>query len=101
MKTHLKQRTLALALICTLVFSGCNKTIPVTEVDDIDVTTRVKTTLISDPILKNINITVATIKGDVKLIGILDNQSQIDHALAVTRSIEGVHTIHDELVVRK
>ncbi|TQC94903.1 BON domain-containing protein [Moraxellaceae bacterium AER2_44_116] len=66
-----------------------------------DVTTQVKTTLASDPMLKDVDITVITLKGDVKLVGILDNQSQIDHALEVTRSIEGVHTIHDELVIKK
>ena len=101
MKTSIKHLTFGLILVSTMILTACNKTAPVTEIKDIDVTTKVKTTLINDPMLKDIDITVSTLKGDVKLIGILDNQSQIDHALEVTRSIEGVHTIHDELVVKK
>lgn len=101
MKTSLKHLTLGLIFVSTMILTACNKATPPTEIKDIDVTTKVKTTLVSDPMFKNIDITVSTLKGDVKLVGILDNQSQIDHALEVTRSIEGVHTIHDELVIKK
>lgn len=101
MKISPKQLTLALILVSTMTLAACNKATSVTEVKDIDVTTDVKTTLVSDPILKNTDITVTTIKGDVKLVGIVDSQSQIDHAVDVTRSIAGVHAIHNELVIRK
>jgi osmotically-inducible protein OsmY len=101
MKTSFKHLTLGLILVSAMTLAACNKTTPTAEVKDIDVTTQVKTTLASDPMLKDVDITVITLKGDVKLVGILDNQSQIDHALEVTRSIEGVHTIHDELVIKK
>jgi hyperosmotically inducible protein len=42
-----------------------------------------------------------TLKGDVRLIGVLDNQLQIDEALRIARASEGAHTIHDELTIRK
>ena len=101
MKISLKQLTLGLILVSTMTLAACNKATTVTEIKDIDVTTDVKTTLVSDPILKNMDITVTTIKGDVKLVGIVDSQSQIDHAVDATRSIAGVHAIHNELVIRK
>ncbi|MDO8416195.1 MAG: BON domain-containing protein [Agitococcus sp.] len=101
MKTSFKHLTLGLILSSTMILSACNKATSVTEVKDIDVTTDVKTTLVSDPILKNMDITVTTIKGDVKLVGVVDSQSQIDHAIDVTNSIAGVHTIHNELVIKK
>ena len=101
MKTSFKNLTLGLILASTMTLVACDITTSTNEIKDIDVTTHVKTTLASDPMLKDIDITVITIKGDVRLVGILDNQSQIDHALEVTRGIEGVHAIHDELVVKK
>lgn len=70
MKISLKQLTLGLLLVSTMTLSACNKATPVTEIKDIDVTTDVKTTLVSDPILRNMDITVTTIKGDVKLVGL-------------------------------
>lgn len=101
MKTSFKHFTLGLILSSTMILTACNKATPLTEIKDIDVTTEVKTTLVSDPMLKNIDITVTTLKGDVKLVGVLDNQSQIDHAVDVTNSIAGVHAIHNELVIKK
>ena len=74
---------------------------PVVNVADIDVTTHVKTALLQNDSLKGFDITVVTIKGDVRLIGVLDNQSQIDEAIKIARASEGAHTIHDELTLKK
>ena len=101
MKISLKQLIIGLLLVSTMTLTACNKATPVTEIKDIDVTTEVKTTLVSDPMLKNSDITVTTLKGDVKLVGVVDSQSQIDHAVDVTNSIAGVHAIHNELVIKK
>lgn len=51
--------------------------------------------------LKGTDITVVTLKGDVRLTGVLDSQAQIDEALRIARAAEGAHTIHDELTVKK
>lgn len=96
----------------TAVLGGCNKPaagIAGTQaasqtgsnVADIDVTTNVKTALLQDPALKGADIRVETSKGDVRLIGVLDSQSQIDAAIKVARAADGAHTIHDELTVKK
>lgn len=71
------------------------------NVTDVDVTTNVKTARLQDVALKGADINVVTLKGDVRLIGVLDNQSQVDSALKIARAAEGVHSIHDELTVRK
>lgn len=73
----------------------------VAEVSDIDVTEHVKTVLSQAESLKGIDITVVTLKGDVRLTGVVDNQSQIDDALRIARAAEGTHTIHDELTIKK
>jgi osmotically-inducible protein OsmY len=113
----------ALALL-VLAFTACSKTpeeatlpsvasmpsaadtassaaMPMAAVDDVDVTTKVQTALLQDPALKAFDIKVVTLKGDVRLTGMVDTQAQIDEALRLTRAAEGVHSIHDELSLKK
>ena len=97
----------------SLVFlAGCNEPAKVAattspsvmasaEVNDADLTTNVKTALLRDAAVKSLDIAVVATKGDVRLTGVVDNQGQIDQAVKVARSIDGVHSIHDELTVRK
>ncbi len=118
----MKTRTRLLLLATTmagivLLNTGCNKpqqsadslpsnpasgahNVP-THINDSDVTSRVKSALLQDDSLKNSAITVVTLKGDVRLTGAVENQSQIDYVDKLVRSIEGVHTIHDELSIKK
>jgi hyperosmotically inducible protein len=95
-----------------LLAGGCSKppapavTQPAVQLDsqetsDVDVTTGVKAALLRDSALKSFDIAVMTTKGDVRLTGQVDNQSQIDSALVIARGIKGVHSIHDELTVKK
>jgi hyperosmotically inducible protein len=92
--------------------TGCNKqqeaiaTAPPStklgaEISDVEVSTRVKKAMLQDANLKSFDIVVATLKGDVRLTGMVDNQSQIEQAIKFVRSIPGVHTIHDELGIKK
>jgi osmotically-inducible protein OsmY len=91
---------------------GCNKpqnttdsTKPITsvkvEISDIDVTSKVKTALSNDEKVKLLEISVVTTKGDVRLTGYVDNQVQIEYIDKLVRSIQGVHSIHDELTIKK
>jgi hyperosmotically inducible protein len=100
-----------LACLTTMSMVGCNKSqepkaappgsMAGVEVSDSDLTTQVKTALIRDETLKVFDIAVVTTKGDVRLTGVVDNQSQIDQADKLARSIDGVHAIHDELTIKK
>ncbi len=115
MKTHIGLFFLA-ATLATLSVTGCDKTSNTagtqssattephagsTRVNDLDVTEKVKAALAQDEILKGFGITVETRKGDVKLTGLVDNQSQIDHAKQLVLGIEGAHTVHNELSIKK
>jgi osmotically-inducible protein OsmY len=71
------------------------------NVSDIDVTEHVKTALQQNDSLKGFDIAVATLKGDVRLTGVLDKQSQIDDAIGIARAADGAHSIHDELTIKK
>jgi hyperosmotically inducible protein len=65
------------------------------------VTANVKAALLGDTKLNRFDIEVATRNGDVRLTGLVDNQRQIDHAIELARSIDGAHSIHNELGLRK
>lgn len=71
------------------------------KVDDSIVTTRVKSALLSDESIKSHDIAVITRKGEVQLSGFVDNQLQIDRALVLTRGVEGVVTVNNEMSIKK
>lgn len=110
MKTHTGLLLLGTALV-TIFIAGCNKPPQIsstqpnatagTHVNDSDVNQSVRSALIQDGILKGFGITVETIKGDVNLTGAVDNQGQSDYADKLARSIDGVHTIHNHLSIKK
>jgi hyperosmotically inducible periplasmic protein len=97
-----------------IMASGCNKPPPdaagvaatgttpaVANVADADVTTNVTTALVREASLKGADIRVVTLKGEAQLIGVLDSQAQVDTALKIARDADGVHTVHNELTVKK
>jgi hyperosmotically inducible periplasmic protein len=115
-KLHMNKRAeyllLAAALVATMAVSGCNKppepmttmpAVPVAagNVSDIDVTEHVKTALHQNDLLKGFDISVETVKGDVRLMGLLDTQAQVDEAVRIARASEGAHAVHDELTLKK
>ncbi|MFZ6778557.1 BON domain-containing protein [Undibacterium sp. Ji83W] len=94
-----------------LLMAGCNKgadgaasnastTIGV-EIDDSVITTKVKTALMSDDIIKGTDVKIETRKGEVLLSGFADNQAQIDHSAAVAMAIEGVKKVDNKLVLKE
>jgi len=102
----------AAAMTATILAGGCSKspeataTSPVASaavgnVLDIDVTEHVRTALHQSESLKGFDINVVTLKGDVRLIGMLDSQVQIDEALKIARASDGAHAVHDELTIKK
>jgi osmotically-inducible protein OsmY len=112
MKTCAKLLILSATLFGMTMTIGCNKPQEATDtaklsavvntaISDSDVTTKVKTALHSDEMVKGFNIAVVTTKGDVRLTGIVDNQDQLDHIDKLVRSVEGVHSMHDELTIKK
>ncbi|MGL6010241.1 MAG: BON domain-containing protein [Shewanella oncorhynchi] len=68
---------------------------------DTKLTIEIKRALASDNELKSIDIVVATIKGDVRLTGVTENQAQIERAVEITENIDGVNTLHHELTIKK
>ncbi len=111
---RLRRRPLLVAAVVVTMISvcGCSKPAEVPagssapasvdiNLSDGDVSERVKTALLQSDSLKGMDITVVTTKGDVRLTGILDSQPQVDEAIRIARAIEGVHSIHHELTIKK
>lgn len=101
-----RSKSFAFALItAALVLSvGCSEapepSASLDHVTDIEVSEHVKTALLGDELLKEFDITVVTLNGDVRLIGVLESQAQIDEAIRIAREAEGSHTVHDELTIK-
>lgn len=71
------------------------------KVDDTVVTARVKTAFTKDDGIKGSDIAVETRKGEVILSGFVDNRLQIERAMILAKTIEGVSNVRNDLVVKQ
>jgi len=69
-------------------------------VDDSVITTKVKSLLAADDFLKSFQIGVETYKGTVQLSGFVNSQKAVDKAVEITRSVKGVTSIKNNLIVK-
>ncbi len=76
------------------------KTTVGTDIDDGTVTTKVKSALLADADVKSFDIKVETRKGEVQLSGFVDNQVQMDRAIAVAKGVEGVKSVDNKMSLK-
>ncbi len=69
-------------------------------VDDSVITTKVKTLLAQDDFLKSFQIGVETYKGTVQLSGFVNSRDAVSRAGEITRSVKGVTSVKNNLVVK-
>jgi len=69
-------------------------------IDDSVITTKVKSLLAADDFLKSFKISVETYKGAVQLSGFVNSQQAIDKAGEITRSVKGVTSVKNDLIVK-
>ena len=94
-------------LICIgliAVFVGCAST-PTKEgtgeyIDDSAITTKVKAEILADSSLKVFQINVETFKGEVQLSGSVDSDQIVQKAGEVARSVGGVKSLRNNLIVK-
>jgi len=101
-----RHRILSFLVCVTLVtaFLGCAST-PTREgtgeyFDDSAITTRVKAAIFDDPSLKVLQINVETFKGEVQLSGFVDSAQNVRRAGEVARSVKGVKSVKNDLIVK-
>ncbi|QCB45413.1 BON domain-containing protein [Hydrogenophaga sp. PAMC20947] len=71
-----------------------------TQVDDAVVTSSVKSALLADDLVKSFELQVETRKGVVQLSGFVDNQAQIDQAMALTSAVQGVVNVENDVTLK-
>ncbi|MDQ3564942.1 MAG: BON domain-containing protein [Pseudomonadota bacterium] len=69
-------------------------------IDDSGITASVKAAIYNDPILKVGQISVETYKGAVQLSGFVDSRQAATRAVELARSVKGVKSVKDSLVVK-
>lgn len=79
---------------------GSSRTVG-TQVDDGIVTAKVRSALLADADTKSFDIGVVTRKGEVQLSGYVGDQMQMDHAIAVARGVEGVHSVGNKMSIKQ
>ena len=69
-------------------------------VDDSTITTKVKALLAEDDFLKSFQIGVETYKGVIQLSGFVNSQQAANKAGEIARSVKGVKSVKNNLIVK-
>ncbi len=69
-------------------------------IDDSTITTKVKTEIFKDPMLKVLQINVESYKGEVQLSGFVDSRQAAEKAEYVAAEVDGVKAVKNNLVVK-
>lgn len=101
---HLKRVSaaiLAVAFVSILGCAGTEKRESTGEyITDSWITTKVKAALVKDPLVKATEVNVETFKGTVQLSGFVSSDAARSQAVVVTRGIEGVTGIKNDMRIK-
>ena len=106
--TAMKRRNIVIRCLVLLMliatFAACTSTSTKEStgeyVDDSVITTKVKSLLAADDFLKSFQISVESFKGTVQLSGFVNSQKAVDKAIEIVRSVKGVKSIKNDLIVK-
>jgi hyperosmotically inducible periplasmic protein len=71
-----------------------------TTIDDSIITTMIKSGLLADSGINSADIVVETNKGVVRLSGVVENKMQMERAVDIARTVEGVKDIENRMTVK-
>ena len=101
---HFTRISVLIAASAMVVLAGCatggQQETAGQYIDDTTVTTRVKTAIYQDPMLKSAEINVETFKGRVQLSGFVSTRPSIDRAGVVAKGVKGVITVTNDLKLK-
>ena len=103
MRKYYKLAVLLFGAAFILGFVGCTTPAGRTAgqvIDDGTITTKVKTKIIGDSLLKGFSISVVTFQGEVTLTGAVKTQQEKDRAGRIARDTHGVKKVHNLLKLR-
>jgi hyperosmotically inducible protein len=90
---------LVVTLLAPLMLTACGKSVG-DSIDDATITTRVKTSLLNDPLVGGLRIDVDTFKGVVTLSGRVKTKDEEAKAISLARQIGGVTDVKSTLQVQ-
>lgn len=68
--------------------------------DDTVLTTKVKAAIFNEPTLKSAEINVETFKGAVQLSGFVSSKANINRAVEVAQSVQGVKKVQNDMRIK-
>jgi hypothetical protein len=87
-------------LVCALLLmAGCRAAMDPVVIQDTRTAAQVKTILINDPAVGTRTIEVTVVRGVARLAGTVRTQEEIDRAVALSRSVQGVHDVQVALEI--
>ncbi|WP_376695187.1 BON domain-containing protein [Wenzhouxiangella sp. EGI_FJ10305] len=69
-------------------------------IDDTWITTKVKTELVKDEIVKSREVNVETFKGIVQLSGFVTSQEAMERAVYIASNIKGVKSVRNDMRIK-
>ncbi len=95
---------LIIGLLLVMLIAGCAGG-PTHEstgeyIDDMALSTKVRTSLLGDSRVKLMQITVEVYKGVVQLSGFVDSASAATRAVELARTVKGVKSVNNSLIVK-
>ncbi len=69
-------------------------------IDDSVITTKIKSLLVADDVLKAFQIGVETYQGTVQLSGFVSSQKAVDKASEIARGVKGVKAVKNNLILK-
>ena len=102
-KRNIFIRCLILVMFVTIC-SAC-ATRPILEntgefIDDSVITTKIKSQIAGDSILKAFQISVETFRGTVQLSGFVNSQKDVERADEIANNVKGVRSVRNNLMVK-
>lgn len=91
-------------ILTLLFFTACASTSTQEStgeyIDDSVITTKVKAAIFNEPALKSAEINVETFRGIVQLSGFVGSQSDINRAVVVAGSVDGVQSVRNDMHIK-
>jgi hypothetical protein len=69
-------------------------------IDDSVITTKIKSQIAGDSLLKAFQISVETFKSTVQLSGFVNSQQDVDRATEIANNVQGVRSVKNNLIVK-
>ncbi|MDQ3185747.1 MAG: BON domain-containing protein [Pseudomonadota bacterium] len=69
-------------------------------VDDSTLTNTIKSSLLSDPVVKNLDVKIEAHNGEVMLSGVVDNQAQMDRVIMFAWMAQGIKKVDNKMSLK-